>query len=840
LILKHRHALLAIAAFHFVLFFPTLFLGRVLSPNDVFYNYDPWTLIPHERVQNSLLNDPPTSLLTQVAMLRRGEAFHWDPYVGSGIPGAGWGALISPFILLSTFCVPLAWFYTALVFLKLNTAFFFAYLWLREERLGKRGAAIGALIVAGAGVYSVRWLWQSTNATALYPALLWLVARMFRGKRNPIALTALIALAYALAGFPATMAYGAYLVIAYVVYLALPGVARTSLRVSGGTGARTEVRPTPGGILGGAIAVLIALLIAAPSVIAFAQFIQRSGYLDARAKLSTSVFFPLSHFASFIRPDRLGNNAYKDWIGDAKLGMLNNYYESTVYLGLVAIPLLFLAIVNRRARARWFWIAAAGVIVCAMFGFTPVVALIGRLPGFRYSALPRTVVLLPVAAGYLAGAGAAWITRRSFRNMIAAAIVLLAAWDLGVFAGRFYPYLEPAETIVPETATTLFLRAQPKPFRIAPMFLELWPNSSELFQVEDIRSHFGSEGVYRAMMQRVDPSSWTGESTVITFNSLHFNFSDPLLGMLGVRYFIENQGIDIVRWMIFKDTVAGVKESGAFEMKPGTDVQRTVHVDEEPFYAIELPMEVLETSGNSPRVLVQLLNFGAVVWERAFTPDDIAVLGKVYVPLRPYARKGDSVLLRVETQNVKLRVLKSVPSPGDDPIFYGRVKTPVIFDRALPDGRLFLNVAEVRRFRPARSIAEMTPDQFLAQRELDLGDVAVVTRGHTRADGSRDASVTLMRYAPDEQRITTDARAPFLLASSEKLTPELAITIDGHPAKAVEINALFAAVEVPAGRHRVVFSRILGRGWWWATILGAVAFFVISIAELLRKRRRVR
>jgi hypothetical protein len=164
------------------------------------------------------------------------------------------------------------------------------------------------------------------------------------------------------------------------------------------------------------------------------------------------------------------------------------------------------------------------------------------------------------------------------------------------------------------------------------------------------------------------------------------------------------------------------------------------------------------------------------------------------------------------------------------------VKTPVIFDRALPDGRLFLNVAEVPRFRPARSIAEMTPDQFLAQRELDLGEVAVVTRGHTKVDGSRDASVTLMRYKPDEQRITTDSRTPFLLASSEKLTPELAITIDGHTAKPVEINALFAAVEVPSGLHRVVFSRILGRGWWWATIVGAVAFLIVAIAELLRMR----
>lgn len=815
MIRRHRHALLAIAAFHFVLFFPTLFLGRVLSPNDVFYNYDPWSTLGHDRVQNSLLNDPPTSLLTQVAMLERGEAFHWDPYVGSGIPGAGWGALISPFILLATFCAPLAWFYTALVFLKLNAAFFFACLWLREERLGKRGAAIGALIFAGAGVFAVRWLWQSTNATALYPALLWLVARMFHGKRNSIALTVLVALAYALSGFPATMAYGAYLVTAYALFLALRERRLPAMRIGEGI-----------------VAVVVALLIAAPSLVSFANFIKRSGYLDARAKLSTSVFFPLSHFASFIHPDRLGNNAYKDWIGDPKLGMLNNYYESTVYLGLVAIPLIALAIVNRRARQRWFWIAAAIVILGAMFGCKPIVAVVGSLPGFRYSSLARTVVLLPVAAGYLAAAGTAWLTRRRFRDAITVALALLAAWDLGLFAGRFYPFLEPKKTVVPETATTLYLKSQPAPFRIAPMFLDLWPNSSELFQLEDVRSHFGSEGVYRAMMQRIDATAWSGESTVITFNSLKFNFADPLLGMLGVRYFVENRSIDIIRWMIFKETVPGVKETGAFEMKPGTHVQRTVRVDEEPFYAIELPLTIVDTATKSPRVVVQLLNFGAVVWERAFTPEDIAVLGKVYIPLRPYARKGESVTLRVEAQGAKVRVLSGDASAGEDPLFYGRVKTPVIFDRELPDGRLFLNVAEARRFRPARSILPLSVSEFLSRRDLDLDEVAVVTRGHTNLAGSRDASVSLMRYSPNEQRINTDAPAPFLLASSEKLTPELAITVDGKRARPIEIDALFAAVEVPAGQHRVVFSRILGRGWWWATWLGGFAFLLLLLVDI--------
>jgi hypothetical protein len=820
LIRKHRTAFIAAAAFNFVLFFPTFFLGRVISPNDVFYNYDPWTLIPHERVQNSLLNDPPTSLLTQVVMLRRGEAFHWDPYVGSGIPGAGWAALISPFILLSTFCVPIAWFYTALLFLKLNVGFFFAYLWLREERLGKRGAAIGALIFAGAGVYAVRWMWQATNATALYPALLWLIARIFHGKRNSIALMTLIASSYALAGFPSTMSYGAYMAVAYAVFLLVRERRLPVLRLGEGI-----------------LAVVIGLAIAAPSLAAFAGFVKRTGYLGARANLSTTVFFPLSHFAMFLHPNLLGNNAYKDWVGNPALGMLNNYYEATVYLGLVAIPLVLLSLANRRPRSRWFWIATTLVILGSMFGFAPVVAVLGRLPGFRYTPLARCVMLLPLCAGYLSGAGAQFVSRWRFRNTIAAAIALLAAWDLGLFAGRFYPYLEPAKTNVAETATIAYLRGQPKPFRIAPFFIDLWPNSSELFQLEDIRSHFSSEAIYRRMLQRVDPTSWSGSSTVITFNSLNFNFDDPIVGMLGVRYFVENKDIDIIKWSTFKRTVPGVKESGAFRMKPGTVVQRVVHVDQEPFYALELPIAVEQTFGKNANVDVQLLNYGAIVWERTYTPDEIGVLEKVYVPIRPFARKGESVTLRVQTTGVQARLLESVASPDGYPIFYGRVTTPVVFDRELPDGRLFLNLAEVARFRPAKHVVSLTAEQFLARRDIDLADTAVVTNGDTRATAG-DASISLTRYAADEQRITTDAPAPFLLASSEKLTPELAISVDGKRVKPVEIDALFAAVEVPAGQHRVVFSRRLGRGWWWATIAGAMAFIAIAAIEIIAALRR--
>jgi len=821
LIRKHRHALIAAAAYNFVLFFPLLFLGRVLSPNDVYFNFDPWLALPHPHVQNSLLNDPPTSLLTQVSLLREGGAFHWDPYVASGIPGVGWAALISPFILIATFAVPLTWFYTLLVFLKLNVAFVFAYAWLREERISRRGAAVGAIIIAGSGIYAVRWLWQMTNATALYPALLWLVRR----KSNSTAVMIVIALSFALAGFPAAMAYGAYLAIAYFVFLALSGAPA----------------PSPAKrIIQAIAAIVIALMIAAPFLATFIQFIQRSGYLGVRQNLSLTVFYPPHHLWSFLNPQRLGSNAYKDWHGDPALGPLNNYFEATIYLGIVALPLAWIG-TFRRSRSRWFWIATALVILGAMFGVMPIVQVLGRIPGFKYSPLARTSMLLPLPIGYLAACGASWLSRRRWRDVIAATIAVACAFDLALFAGRFHPYIEPKVATIPSTPMIDYLHAQPGPFRVAPFFLYLWPNTSELFRIEDIRSHFSSEAIYRKMLQRVDPSSWSGTSTVIQFNSLHFNFDDPFVGLLGVRYLIEQNDIDIIKWSVFKNTRPAVDElkDAPFILKPGAVGQRTIRVIEEPFYAIELPVSIENATGRDPRLVVQLLRFGAVAWERAFTPADAAVMGKVYIPMRPYARLGESVTLRVQAAGLSARFLKGVADAGESQIFYARVETPIVFDRQLPDGRLFLNIGEVPRFRVARQVVKMTNDELLARRDIDFNETTAITdpvwAGHSCPACAGQTGMSGPQIHVMKQRLRTESPAPFFLASSEKLTPELRITIDGRAARAVGINALFAGVEVPAGVHRVAFERRIGRGWWWATIAGAIAFAAIGIIEALRR-----
>ena len=807
---KHRTALIALAVFNFVFFFPTAFMGRVLSPNDVFKNFSPWNLgrpLDVTRAQNSLINDPPTAYFTLLALAKSDpRTFHWNPYIASGIPGFGSSAAatLTPFALLPLL-VPLTWLYTAMAFLKLNASFVFAYLWLREEKLGRRGAAIGAILFAGAGMYSVRWLWQITNTTALYPALLWIVRRTFNGRRTPVIVTALIALAYAISGFPAAIAYGAWMTLLYAAF---------SIRRA------FPIR----GVVTALVAVLAAALIALPTLIPFIQLIKRTGYLETRQLMSAAAIYPLHHVQNFLQPDRLGNPAYKNWTGDPALGIFDNYVESTIYLGLLAIPLALIGLFNRRARLRWFWLVAAAIIVACMFGAPFLAPFMARVPGFKYSALARLGLILPLPIAYLAAAA------RLRKQLVYDAVVVLIAFDLALFAGRFHPFLTPEEARVATTPTIAFLQAEKRPFRVAPMMDYLWPNAAELVQVEDVRSHFSSEADYRKLLQRLEPGAWSGRSTVITFFSPNFHFDDPLTGLLGIRWYVEHKYIDIIKWGIFKATVPGVKETGTIALKSGAVLQREVRIDAEPFWSIELPVNL--ESGNG-RLEVTLLKNGAPVWSRAFTRDEANVMNKIYVPLRPYARLGETVVLRVRANRVAGYVLEG---ENKQSVFYGRVTTPIYFDRELPEGRLFRNLAELPRFRAVSHLRKLNDAEFLAARDVDFSREAVITDDPVQppALSPSNAVVTLTHYAPNEQRIATTSDAPFYLASSEKLTPELAITIDGRTTRPIETDMLFAGVPVPAGRHEIVFSRRIGRGWWWAAGVGVV---LLALATIVERRR---
>jgi hypothetical protein len=129
-------------------------------------------------------------------------------------------------------------------------------------------------------------------------------------------------------------------------------------------------------------------------------------------------------------------------------------------------------------------------------------------------------------------------------------------------------------------------------------------------------------------------------------------------------------------------------------------------------------------------------------------------------------------------------------------------------------------------------LRKMSEADFLTAGAVDFSREAIV-RGYDAAFS--DADVIVRSYAEDEQRIEVRAPGQAFVASSEKLTPELRVTIDGRDVKPVEINMLFAGVPVPAGAHQVIFSRRIGRGWWWVSVAAAIASMALSIIDVVRR-----
>jgi hypothetical protein len=818
-----------------------LFLGRILSPNDVYYQFDPWGSHRSMEAQNPLIYDPPVSYYPLISLLREDpSSFHWNRYVASGIPGFGSAAaaVLTPLIAVPALLLPLAYVYVGIIVLKFVAGFAFAYWWLREERLGRRGAAVGALLFSAAGPYMVWWLWQSTNASVLYPAALLLIARAFHRKKNSIALMTILVIALLLSGFPAAIAYLMYLSLVYIIFLAI------------------RYRIVPLLEMGkGAVAFLLGVMISAPFLAPLITFLNRSGYFSFRQRAGYDYHYPLQHLLSFVDPFRLGDPSAHLWLGDPRLAISNNFVEATVYEGLGALLLVPLGILARRAGQRWFWLGVLILLLVCMFGGHHTISdAIGELPGIRYSPLTRLRILLPLPVAYLSAAAVAGLmglvrlrSRRAAgwgRELIAAAIGLLAVVDLARVAAHFYPYIDPALTRLPESRTVEYLRQQSGPFRIAPFFNYLVPNSAELVRLEDIRSHFGSEQQYRDLLQRFDSGGWGGSGSVILFSSLTANLTDPVLSMCNVRFLIEPPGIDIVRWRVLEKSAVNAPPVGEYRLRGGQEISRQIHVDGDDLYAIDLDLMVGRKAQRGS-VLVELIRpeTGNVVVRRSWTGEWLQSHPKNYLPIWPHARAGNVLLLRIRARNVDVSIPTTAKRQAP-PLLYGKVRSPVIPLTEFSDGRIFENLLALPRYWAVWNARQLSEAELVGG-SVDFTREAIFTGPIDNRTANlakvvpwvRRVHMQILEYSAARQVIETTSEVPFLLVSSEKLTPELQVTVDGTRAEPMQVNGLYAAVPVRPGTHRIEVRRRIGRGWWPPSFVAFLILVAIPASEWIRRRR---
>lgn len=820
---KHRVALVVIGLYLGIFFFPSVFMGRVVSPNDVYRHYEPWT-IGHDFVaQNPVIHDPPMAYMPIAAMMKRApESFHWNPWLAAGIPG--WGsaasALLTPFVLIPAL-LPLSLFYTVIILTKLVFAFWMSYLWLREERLGKAGAAAGALVGAACGPMFALWLWQSTNATVLYPALLFSIARMSHGKRNSLVFLTALAVAFLLSGYPAAIVFGVWLGLFYsLVKFAL--------------GRRFPARE----MLRAVLAAALALMITAPVLDPFISFLGRTGYLDWRETMS-SVSLPPEHLIGFLDVDYLGDAAKGLWRGDPRLGPLNNQIELTIWVGPLAAIIALLALLDRRARWRVLaWLAFAGIMVAIMVGLLRFEWIL-ELPGFRYSPTTRLRTLLPPAFAFLVAAGARWVAGlfRSILPIRGSVAVLILGAILSIqyarVAAGFYPYLPLAETRVEAMPSLERLQVNGAPFRVAPTFFWMMPNSAQLYGVEDIRSQWSSESVYREMIRRIDRQALS-HGTVLLLNGLSMDVDDPFLKLLNVRYVVEPPAIDILRWKIEEKLEAKPAPDRDVVLSSGESASAVVRISARA-KSIVVTARPADRSDTTGRVDVDLIRpeTGEVLRTVSRSIAQLVYSSKISVPLGGVAG-GEAVEVRMTARAGEIAVpyLEGAPFARESFSSLG-------FAWENENARIYEIVDTLPRYRAVWDLVQIPAYELLDDTSIDLTRVATVERLDPELKRwigpvprtERHVDFRVLRYSPSDQVVETISSVPFLFYASEKLTPELSVFLDGREIEPMLVNGLFVGFPVAPGKHRIVLERRIGGRWWLASILGFLGLGVAGVFD---------
>jgi len=261
---------------------------------------------------------------------------------------------------------------------------------------------------------------------------------------------------------------------------------------------------------------------------------------------------------------------------------INEYFVFLAAFGVVGLGVLGaerLREENLRRTATWLVLLCAVVIAAGFLRFRPRLMELGMSrPYATHRFLLELVPLLAVAV---------WLglpRRRDSAPAVLGGILALALMQRGFEAGEVYPTI-PARAFYPPLD---LLRSIPKgaPERVSAIGFSLVPNSSALYELEDVR---GYEALVLARFVETYPL-WCLEQPV-WFNRVD-DPQRPFLSFLNVRYFIVGPGYAVpAGWR----TLAGDDSGKVIEnplVVPRVFVPRSVAYIREPLRQIELLRQI--------------------------------------------------------------------------------------------------------------------------------------------------------------------------------------------------------------------------------------------------------
>lgn len=152
------------------------------------------------------------------------------------------------------------------------------------------------------------------------------------------------------------------------------------------------------------------------------------------------------------------------------------------------------------------------------------------------------------------------------------------------------------------------------------------------------------------------------------------------------------------------------------------------------------------------------------------------------------------------------------------------------FTGALPRAKLFTNWLATTNDTEVLSLltnATFNPHQSVI--------VSAALPAATNAAATNAGDVKFLGYAPKLIRLEANAAAPAILLLNDKHSSNWKVTVDGQPATLLRCNYLMRGVQVPAGRHEVVFRYEPSiAGLYVTAAAGVIAFLLLGLVFFTR------
>ena len=834
-----------------VVFFPSLFFGRVISPLDVLYKHPPWRAVHHPvEVTNPDLEAPATAYLPLMEAARQeGTSIAvWNPYLAGG--GAGlltWSnGLLSPTVLPFLPWLDPAFFPNALVLGKLLLAFIGAWLLGRRLGLGTAGASACGAAFALSGPLTATWLWPSSASAAALPLLLWAVDRTLGSERpwRTAGVGATAWLVFLAGGAPGSTMVGLYVVAGWTAW---------RLRASSDPPGRIAKRlPAVG------VGALLAGAVLAPAMGLFTVTLGPSGALGSSL---VHRGWGWSALRLLVDPFAFGDPRRGTFVPPAQLGGVA-FHHLVLNIGFVTAVLALIGLVSRR-KSVGFWAGTAAVFLAAL-AWTPAASAFSLLPGLRWVPVYRGAPVIALAAAMLAGFGVTALAAIRVGPGLRRAVPLLVAaivLEQGLFAGHLLAFLPPREARWTATRglDVLRERAAGSPTRIAPLGDSLPPDTAQAYGLEDVRAEYSSTSAFRRLLTTVDPQATTGPGRLLRLNPATTDLNHPYLRALGARWVVEDPRYGLVDFLLGQNTLeVEPRQAMLGPLRKGDVVEQDLRL---PAGCSRLAVNGAGRGvvGGALRTALTDEIDGRKVADWTIPAASLARDGSVWLNLPPGLRPGRRFRLRIEATNLGGRVwLRRTADPaaldgalrwrarrvkGDLGLSFDVSGYVPVYSGA--DLRIWENRHALPRFWVVRRIVAGDLQTMASARPpFDLGTTALIPPQEAAVLRKTVHSIKrpvaeelrLTSWGPAEYSLRSRLAAPALLVSSLPIQPRLwRAAIDGRRRPLQVVNGLFAGLRLPAGDHRLELRARVPWTWWALSCLGFV-----GLAGALEVERRGR